>query len=121
VNLIKLLKQNQADIVLALSVVMISIIAFNIGKISLNHEQRAQIKILSPDEVAQQNKTSGSGEVTATKPPLESEVVASKNSTLYHFPWCSGAARISEKNKIIFPNESAAISAGYTLAGNCNQ
>lgn len=48
-------------------------------------------------------------------------VVASKNSRLYHFLWCSGASMIAEKNKITFINETAAIAAGYTLAGNCKK
>ena len=50
-------------------------------------------------------------------------VVASKNSKgkLYHFSWCSGASQIAEKNKITFTNEAAAITAGYTLAGNCQK
>jgi len=45
--------------------------------------------------------------------------VASKNSNKYHLPWCSGAQRISEKNKIYFINKAEAESAGYTPAGNC--
>lgn len=48
-------------------------------------------------------------------------VVASKNSTskVYHFPWCPSASKIADKNKLTFATEAAAISAGYTLAGNC--
>lgn len=46
-------------------------------------------------------------------------VVVSKNGTKYHFPWCPGAGQIKEENKVWYPDESAAQSAGYTKAGNC--
>lgn len=51
--------------------------------------------------------------------PESGEVVASKNGTKYHFPWCGGAKQISEKNKIIFKNTEEAKKAGYTPASNC--
>lgn len=47
------------------------------------------------------------------------QVVASKSGTKYHFPWCSGAKTISEKNKIWFDSPEAARVAGYTPAANC--
>lgn len=46
-------------------------------------------------------------------------LVASKNGTKYHFPWCAGASQISEKNKIWFDSYSSAQKAGYTAAANC--
>ncbi len=48
-----------------------------------------------------------------------SEVTASRNGTKYYFPWCSGVARIKEENKITFPDENSAKSAGYSKAANC--
>lgn len=45
--------------------------------------------------------------------------VASKNSDKYHLPWCSGAARIAEENKIWFASKEEAAAAGYTPAANC--
>lgn len=47
------------------------------------------------------------------------QVVASKNSDKYHYPWCSGANRIKDENKIYFANPAQAEAAGYQLAGNC--
>lgn len=46
-------------------------------------------------------------------------VVGSRNSDKYHYPWCSGAKRISDANKVTFPSIEAARAAGYTPAGNC--
>lgn len=46
-------------------------------------------------------------------------VVGSKNSNKYHYPWCSGAKRISDENKITFASINEARSAGYLPAANC--
>jgi hypothetical protein len=45
--------------------------------------------------------------------------VASKTGTKYHLPWCSGARRIKEENKVWFATKEEAEAAGYTPASNC--
>lgn len=60
----------------------------------------------------------------ARPPTLEAvgdsgRVVASKNGTKYHYPWCAGAKQISEKNLITFESIESARTAGYTPASNC--
>lgn len=45
--------------------------------------------------------------------------VASKNGSKYHLPWCSGAQRIKEENKVWFETKAEAEKAGYTPAANC--
>ncbi len=47
-------------------------------------------------------------------------LVASKTGTKYYLPWCAGAAKISEENKIWFTSPDTAQQAGYTPAANCN-
>src|SRR3989338_722502 len=47
------------------------------------------------------------------------QLVASKGGAKYHFPWCSGAQRIAEANKIWFSSVEDARKAGYTPASNC--
>lgn len=49
----------------------------------------------------------------------EGSYVASKTGEKYHLPWCSGAQRIKEENKIWFDSKEAAEQAGYTPAANC--
>lgn len=56
---------------------------------------------------------------THPAPSGEKKYVASKNSNKYHLPWCSGAARIAEENKIWFASKEEAAAAGYTPAANC--
>lgn len=51
--------------------------------------------------------------------PAHGKYVASKNGTSYHYPWCGGASRIKDENKIWFDSKEAAEKAGYKPAGNC--
>lgn len=126
---LKLVKTYQSDIILAITIVLISITAFNLGKISAYQQKKTPITITEPDN-SKQLTDNNSGEGTqnsklapSTYNPAPSSVVASKKSTskTYHFPWCPSASKISEQNKITFATEAAAISAGYTLAGNCTR
>jgi len=47
------------------------------------------------------------------------QIVASRSGSKYHYPWCSGAQRISEENKLWFNSIEDARKAGYTPASNC--
>lgn len=47
------------------------------------------------------------------------QVVTSKNSTQYYFPWCGAVRRIKETNQIWFSNAQSAKRAGYTPATHC--
>ena len=124
-KLIKFVKTYQSDIVLAIAIVLISVTAFNMGKISVSGDKKSPITITEPVTSGQftvdSEKQKDSNLKPNTQNPKPSFVVASKasKSKLYHFPWCSGASRIAEKNKLTFPTEIAALAAGYTLAGNC--
>lgn len=51
--------------------------------------------------------------------PAGGQLVASKSGTKYYFPWCSGAARIAEANKVWFASAEEAKSKGYSPASNC--
>ena len=45
--------------------------------------------------------------------------IGSRNGTKYHLPWCSGAQRIKEENKVWFASKEDAEALGYTPAANC--
>lgn len=49
----------------------------------------------------------------------EGKFVGSVNSDKYHLPYCSGAQRIKEANKVWFASKEDAASQGYAPAGNC--
>ena len=52
-------------------------------------------------------------------PVVLQQVVASKNGTKYHLPWCPGAKQIKDENKITFISAEEARVQGYTPAANC--
>lgn len=115
-----LVKRHQSEIVLAGVVIIISVLSFQLGKIYAWEKWSEQpFPITERGMVSEATATEKSS--TASGQTLITTVVASKNSSLYHFPWCPGAGRISAKNKITFPNEAAAIAAGLTLASNCSK
>ena len=62
-------------------------------------------------------------EIVRTTSPLvvatSGEVVASKNGSKYYLPWCAGADRILEANKVRFESADAARAKGYSPATNC--
>jgi hypothetical protein len=47
-------------------------------------------------------------------------VVASKSGMKYYLQSCVGVDRISDANKVWFPNAAAAQASGYTPANNCD-
>lgn len=52
-------------------------------------------------------------------PAASTYYVASKSGEAYHLPYCGGAARIKEENKIYFKSKAEAEAAGYRPAANC--
>lgn len=121
------LKIHQSNIILAISIVLITIISFNLGQIAERNSLKTPISIKDGPGVAEvgdrRMATSATSQTAATKDKTNLTVVASKKSSTkyYHFTWCPGASKIAPANKITFSNESAAITAGFTLASNCQK
>lgn len=121
-KILDFVKARDSELILAIAIVCITIISFNLGRASMREQGIDQDSTRSPTSNLQKNSTAANSAVISLT-PKDPTVVASKasSSKLYHFTYCSGAARITAKNKISFPNEEAAISAGYSLAGNCQK
>lgn len=112
-------------------IVLIAVIAFSLGRISGMDEKREPVRVLdnaftqtsppnpSPNLGEGSSASSVLGEVKGSSTSSSGVVVASKNGTKYHYPWCAGAKQISEKNKISFNSIEEARAAGYTPASNC--
>ncbi len=89
----------------------------------IHRETGAVIQATEPEEstISEEAPVSPKIEVKAASAavPVEGGYVASKNGTKYHLPWCGGAKRILEENKVWFRTKEEAIAAGYTPAANC--
>lgn len=109
------IKQEGRNILLVLIIVLLSLAAFGLGRLSVGGG-------VSKRPIEESSFTvipSGENAPKVTKVNFDTKVVASKNGTKYHYTWCSGASKILEANKIEFQTAALAESAGYTLAANC--
>ncbi len=106
------------DVFAVLLIIMVGISSFGLGRMSVGEEGKNPIKT----EYFSQNNTE-SRNIASPSQVIESlstgEVVASRNGSKYHLPWCSGAQRMNEENKIWFTSIEEAKLAGYTPAANC--
>ncbi len=55
----------------------------------------------------------------ATPKPYTGPFVGSKNSNVYHYPWCVAAKNIKPQNKVSFANAKAALAHGYRPCQVC--
>lgn len=109
-------------VITAIIIILVGLLSFGLGKLS-HKENRGSIRIekvsifenLAPSSnIRETLEASAAGFFTN-----EAEVVGSRNSDKYHYPWCSGAKRISESNRVYFKTIEEAQAAGYSPAGNC--
>ena len=99
--------------------ILIGIASFGLGKLSGIQSRRVPLKIESEFGIFGSTTLGSNNQSSGSDNLQDGEVVASKNGTKYHFPWCSGALSISSANKIIFKSAEEARLAGYLPASNC--
>ncbi|MGM0629080.1 MAG: Ada metal-binding domain-containing protein [Patescibacteria group bacterium] len=98
---------------------LISFLSFGLGRLSAIEENKDPVKIeydlrSLPEGV---DKESSAFEERVDKEV--GSVVTSKNGRAFHLPWCPGAKRINEENKVWFSSAEEAEEAGYAPAKNC--
>lgn len=111
------IRTNQSDLFIAALIFLVGLGSFGLGRLSAVWPRKEPLTI---QEVA---TTTTAGEGTATVLgstfPTQGKYVASKSGKVYHYPWCPGAARIKEENKIWFQTKQEAEGRGLRPAGNC--
>ena len=101
-------------------IILIGFAGFGLGRLSILEGQKSPIRIENiknnemPADVSNSVKN-----ITDENKNSGGVVVASKNGTKYHYPWCPGAKSINDKNKIYFNSIEEAKKTGYTPASNC--
>ncbi|MFH1170833.1 MAG: hypothetical protein V1704_04715 [Candidatus Vogelbacteria bacterium] len=98
---------------LPINIILVGTLGFGLGRWSKIEETKAPVLIENPAGDSA-NEATEAKEATST-----GALVGSKNGTKYHYPWCSGAQRIKEENKIWFASKEEATAKGYTPAANC--
>lgn len=112
------------DIYVVLIVLLVGLGSFGLGKLSDRAQENERVTLEeafsdTTQFVAGTTTDVGVGEEVPEIPAATGLFVGSRNSDKYHYPWCSGAQRIKEENKIWFASEKEAEAAGYTPAANC--
>ena len=128
---------NSREIYTILLIMLVGFGSFGLGRLSKLQESKTPVRVeqasaavLSANPPFLEKEGTGGVVVSplskGTPPSSEAEdvssggqLVASKGGAKYHFPWCSGAQRIAEQNKIWFNSVEEARKAGYTPASNC--
>ena len=109
------------DIFIFLVIIFVGFGSFGLGRLS---SQTAKINSgINLSNISAQatptNQTVTNSKETEPTMVSGGQLVASKNGGKYHFPWCSGAQRILDENKIWFNSSNEARSQGYEPAANC--
>jgi hypothetical protein len=112
---------------IAVIIVLMTVIAFSLGRISGLQEKRPAVKVInnsplnpiSSTNTLQNTAATSAASNIGTSASQSEQVVASKNGTKYHYPWCAGAKQISPQNLITFNSIEEARAKGYTPASNC--
>jgi hypothetical protein len=111
------------DIVVFFVTIVVAVTSFGLGRLSAGDVKKGEIRIESTASSAvaafADSSTTTPSQIYSTQGPIEGGVVASRTGNVYHLPWCSGAKRILEKNKIWFKSPQEARKAGLTPAANC--
>lgn len=115
----------QGDLFLAGLIVLVSIGSFGLGRLSAIWPEKQPLAIMQNDKL-QMPKTASASPIGSAdnlafgiQNSALGKYVASKNGSAYHYPWCSGAKRIKEENKIWFQTKEEAEAKGYKPAANC--
>ena len=112
----------EGELFLAAVIILLALTSFGLGRLSALRGEKFPIQFIEPER----QEAAVLGAVTPPPPASSAKgetgeklYVASKNGSVYHFPWCSGAQRIKETNKIFFSSREEAEKAGYRPAANC--
>ncbi len=121
------LEDNKQDLYIAAVIFLVGLASFGLGRLSILWPEKEPLTI---ENQGSRIKNYGTAKETASDgknynssviiPNSGGKYVASKNGTAYHFPWCPGAQKIKEENKIWFQTKEEAEGRGYKPAGNCD-
>jgi len=117
-----LVSRKAQDAGLIVAVVFLGILTFGLGRLSALSEQKTPVALCATAGTLGGGlpaAPAAAGISGANAPRTQGSYVASKSGAAYHYPWCSGAQRIKEENKIWFTSKEDAEAAGYRPASNC--
>ena len=105
------------DYTIILVLVLLGAISFGLGRLSAIKPVSVPVTLCASEPGPTLEASAVSADLKASQ--NTSQYVGSKNGTVYHLPWCGGAERILEENKVWFSTKKEAEQAGYRPAANC--
>ncbi len=115
----------KSDLYIASIIFFVGMASFGLGRLSIVWPKKEPIAIESYLETdLPEAPIKKEGEEKSTMPQSRTtqaagRYVASKSGSYYHLPWCPGARRIKDSNKIWFQDKKEAEARGLKPAGNC--
>lgn len=119
-------REYRSDLFIAAVIFLVGLGSFGLGRLSVVMPEKPPLAVTGADiaagvapegiagaagpagDMPQRNATSAAG-----------RYMGSKSGAVYHLPWCPGALRIKEQNKVWFQNKEEAEQKGYKPAANC--
>lgn len=115
-------KKNQGDIALVIGFMLVAVIAFGAGRLSAPPIVKNPIIVENSAGSGNSTNLYGSAGSAVSSNSAETKnagqtnakgmFVGSKNSNLYHWPWCAPAKNIKPENEVWFQSEVEARAAG---------
>ena len=109
----------EKELLVAGVILLSTLLAYNAGRLVTVEARKVPIRLLAAPVVATSTLPTPKNDLQSKNLNTKGQVVASKNSTKYHFLTCPGAKSIKAENKIFFASAQLAEASGFTLAGNC--
>lgn len=110
---------HKSELYVSALIFLVGMASFGLGRLSVLWPKKEPLKIITNNQDTITNDQEETIKKTATAVSSRGKYVASKSGTSYHYPWCQGALKIKEGNKIWFQTKEEAEKAGYKPAGNC--
>ena len=125
-------------------IILTGVGAYGVGKLEIIEKNRVPVTVEYPEQEIKNTASQPTTTIQTSLPKVQSIsiikqqipttqpistttnarttglYVAARGGTVYYLPTCSGARRISEKNKIWFDSKAEAEKFGYKPAKNCN-
>ncbi len=113
--------ERRSDLITAAFIFLTGMAGFGLGRLSVLWVSKQPITIEEDGGFETREKTNSpsTNQEASILESAKGQFVASKSGTSYHYPWCPGAQKIKEQNKIWFQSKEDAESGGYKPAGNC--
>ncbi|MBI3421280.1 MAG: hypothetical protein HY006_04390 [Candidatus Sungbacteria bacterium] len=116
-----LCKEHSNDLFVALIIFLVGLAGFGLGRLSYLLPEHQDISIEDPSADRETTSYNSDQEPrnSATSTGVQGKYIGSRSGTAYHYPWCPGAVKIKESNKVWFATVQEAQERGYKPAGNC--